>query len=36
MTKKNMFETVFPNANKNNGITFVEENLNNKKSWVIV
>ena len=30
MTKKTMFEMVFPNANKNNGITFIEEKLNNR------
>jgi hypothetical protein len=26
--KSNMFNTVFPNANKNNGIVFSEEKLN--------
>ena len=26
--KKNMINTVFPNANKNNGIVFSEEKLN--------
>jgi hypothetical protein len=28
MTKKTMFEMVFPNANTGNGVTFTEENLN--------
>ena len=28
--KNNMFNTVFPNANKNNGIVFSEEKLNSK------
>tara|TARA_R100001086_G_scaffold230597_1_gene150936 strand:+ start:285 stop:644 length:360 start_codon:yes stop_codon:yes gene_type:complete len=28
--KKNMINTVFPNANKNNGIVFSEEKLNSK------
>ena len=28
--KSNMFNTVFPNANKNNGIVFSEEKLNSK------
>ena len=27
MTKKTMFETVFPNANTGNGVTFTEEKL---------
>ena len=35
MTRKTMFEMVFPNANKNNGITFTEENINQdyKDGW---
>ena len=32
--KKNMINTVFPNANKNNGIVFSEEKLNSKRSRV--
>ena len=35
MTKKTMLETVFPNANTNNGVTFTEENINQdyKDGW---
>ena len=32
MTKKTMFEMVFPNANQNNGITFTEEKLGGEKT----
>ena len=32
MSKKTMFEMVFPNANKINGITFTEEKLGGEKT----
>jgi hypothetical protein len=35
MTKKIMLETVFPNANTNNGVTFTEEHIDQdyKDGW---